>query len=157
MTDNRTDRSAKVGATVPPKQAEDIHGRWPWVEYTVWTERLLARLEPSEPTTKLANKGCTVWNMALANMHSLPQETTDRKAGCGKSARPVWREGWSSNLHPYPYFIDRQPTCPRFLFVFQRRGSVASDVSGRVLRAAEKQKETSRGRLVYKIGVGMEV
>src|SRR5438552_1738980 len=47
-------------------------------------------------------------------------------------------------------FIDRQPPYPRFLFVFQRRGSVASDVSGRVLRAAEKQKETSWGRLVYK-------
>src|SRR5438094_9567448 len=117
MTDNRTDRSARVGATAPPKQAEDIHGRWPWVEYAVWTERMLARLEQSEPTTKwfglwdipdgptagLPNKGCTVWNMALANMRSLPQETTDRKAGCGKSARPVWREGWSSNLHPYPY------------------------------------------------------
>src|SRR4051812_22930550 len=43
--------------------------------------------------------------MALANMHSLPQETTDRKAGCGKSARPVWREGWSSNLHPYPIVL----------------------------------------------------
>src|SRR5205085_12306532 len=47
-------------------------------------------------------------------------------------------------------FIDRQPPYPRFLFVFQRRGSVASVVSGRVLRAAEKQKETSWGRLVYK-------
>src|SRR5436190_13132347 len=121
MTDNRTDRSAKVGATVPPKQAEDIHGRWPWVEYTVWTERMLARLEPSEPTTKLANKGCTVWNMALANMHSLPQETTDRKAGCGKSARPVWREGWSSNLHPYPYFIDQTAHDVSFCFSAARR------------------------------------
>src|SRR5436309_5422288 len=47
-------------------------------------------------------------------------------------------------------FIDRQPPYPRSLFVFQRRGSVASDVSGHVLRAAEKQKETSWGRLVYK-------
>src|SRR5438094_9929120 len=72
----------------------------------------------------LASKGCTVWNMALANMHSLPQETTDRKAGCGKSARPVWREGWSSNLHPYPYFIG--PNGPTmFLFVFQWRGEHA--------------------------------
>src|SRR5206468_4202498 len=47
-------------------------------------------------------------------------------------------------------FIDREPPYPRFLFVFQRRGSVASVVSGRVLRAAEKQKETSGGRLIYK-------
>src|SRR5436309_1757995 len=27
---------------------------------------------------------------------------TDRKAGCGKTACPVWREGWPSG-HPYPY------------------------------------------------------
>ena len=47
-------------------------------------------------------------------------------------------------------FIDRQPPYRHFLFVFQRRGSVASVASGRVLRAAEKQKETSGGRLVYK-------
>src|SRR5437763_1502074 len=47
-------------------------------------------------------------------------------------------------------FIDRQPPSPRCLFVFQRRGSVASVVSGRLLRAAEKQKETSWGRLGYK-------
>src|SRR5436309_10417450 len=47
-------------------------------------------------------------------------------------------------------FIDRQLPYLRFLFVFQRRGSVASDVSGRVLRAAEKQKETSWAVLVYK-------
>ena len=40
-------------------------------------------------------------------------------------------------------FIDRQPPPPRFLFVFQRRGSVACEGSGRVLRAAEKQKEIS--------------
>jgi len=29
---------------------------------------------------------------------------TNRRAGCGKSARPVRREGWSKPmLHPYPY------------------------------------------------------
>jgi hypothetical protein len=49
-------------------------------------------------------------------MRSLPQEATDQKAGCGKSARPVWREGWSSNLHPYPYFIERHDPETFFLF-----------------------------------------
>ena len=61
MTDNGTDRSARVGATAPPKQAEDIHGRWPRVEYTVWTERMLARLEQSEPTTKWFGLWDKVW------------------------------------------------------------------------------------------------
>jgi hypothetical protein len=28
---------------------------------------------------------------------------TNWRAGCGKTACPVRREGWSSNLHPYPY------------------------------------------------------
>src|SRR5439155_16136920 len=62
---------------------------------------------------------------------------------------------WAPSKSPRDgLFIDRQPPHPRFLFVFQRRGSVASVVSGRVLRAAEKQKETSGGRLVYKNGKG---
>src|SRR5258706_15251055 len=56
-------------------------------------------------TAGLRSKGYTVWNMALANMSSLQKRPTNWKAGCGKSASPVWREGWSSNLHPYPYFI----------------------------------------------------
>ena len=32
----------------------------------------------------------------------LEREPTDRKAGCGRSARPVWREGWSQNSIPTP-------------------------------------------------------
>ena len=33
----------------------------------------------------------------------LAREPTDWKAGCGRSARPVWREGRGSNPRPYPY------------------------------------------------------
>jgi hypothetical protein len=33
----------------------------------------------------------------------LRDETTNWKAGCGKSARPVWREGQGSIPCPYPY------------------------------------------------------
>ena len=34
-------------AVVPEgaKQAEEIHGRWPWVERSVWSERMLQTLE----------------------------------------------------------------------------------------------------------------
>ena len=35
-----------------PQQAAETYGRWPWVEHSVWTERMLTRLEQSEPTTK---------------------------------------------------------------------------------------------------------
>src|SRR6266508_1990357 len=31
------------------------------------------------------------------------RELTDWRAGCGKSARPVRREGWRTTRHPYPY------------------------------------------------------
>src|SRR5881227_1085497 len=104
----------------------------------------------------LASKGCTVWNMALANMHSLPQETTDRKAGCGKSARPVWREGWSSNLHPYPYFIVLQG--PKY-FCFRRRGAQISGIvewwcvylNLRTLRAPRRRK--TKGRRWWPISI----
>jgi RNA-directed DNA polymerase len=34
-----------------PKQAGNIYDRWWWIETSVWTERMLTRLEESEPTT----------------------------------------------------------------------------------------------------------
>jgi len=39
--------SENKSAAVPPsaKQAEEIHGRWPWVERSVWSERMLEALE----------------------------------------------------------------------------------------------------------------
>ena len=61
MTDNGTSRSAKVTAATPSKQAEDIYERWPWVEYTVWTRRMLTRLEQSEPTTQWYGLWDKVW------------------------------------------------------------------------------------------------
>src|SRR2546429_6863994 len=76
------------------------------------------RITNSGPTAGLPSKGCTVWNTALANMFSLNTETTDWRAGCGKSACPVRREGWSSNLHPYPYFIAKRPPTHAFFLFF---------------------------------------
>lgn len=43
--------ATKVAGQSPPQQAANIHDRWWWVEHTVWTERMLSRLEQSEPTT----------------------------------------------------------------------------------------------------------
>ena len=39
--------SEQKSVAVPPwvKQAEEIRGRWPWVERSVWSERMLQALE----------------------------------------------------------------------------------------------------------------
>jgi RNA-directed DNA polymerase len=51
MTPDETTRPAKVTGSNQPKQAGDIRDRWWWIEQAVWTERMLTRLEQSEPTT----------------------------------------------------------------------------------------------------------
>jgi RNA-directed DNA polymerase len=51
MTNDETIRPATVTGPNQPKQAGDIYERWPWIEHSVWTERMLVRLESSEPTT----------------------------------------------------------------------------------------------------------
>ncbi|HWQ92355.1 MAG TPA: reverse transcriptase domain-containing protein, partial [Clostridia bacterium] len=51
MSKDETTRPAKVAGTSQPKQAGDTHERWWWAEPCVWTERMLTRLEQSEPTT----------------------------------------------------------------------------------------------------------
>lgn len=51
MTADETTRPAPVAGPKQPKQAGDIRTRWEWIEHTVWTERMLTRLEQSEPTT----------------------------------------------------------------------------------------------------------
>jgi len=51
MTNDEVIRPARVTGTNQPKQAGDNHDRWWWIEHSVWTERMLTRLEQSEPTT----------------------------------------------------------------------------------------------------------
>ena len=43
MTGQTEDKPA--GVSEATKQAGDIHARWPWVEPSVWTERMLTALE----------------------------------------------------------------------------------------------------------------
>ena len=43
MTGSSQERPARVAAG--PMQAGDIRGRWPWVEASVWTDRMLTALE----------------------------------------------------------------------------------------------------------------
>lgn len=43
--------AASVRESPPTKQAAEARSRWEWIEHSVWTERMLTRLEQSEPTT----------------------------------------------------------------------------------------------------------
>ena len=52
MTDDETNRAAAVTGNSSSPQAADIRDRWWWVEHSVWTDRMLTRLEQSEPSTK---------------------------------------------------------------------------------------------------------
>lgn len=61
-TKDETNRVAIVAGPTSPPQAADIHDRWWWVEPSVWTERMLTRLEQSEPTTKWFR----LWDKVLA-------------------------------------------------------------------------------------------
>src|SRR5881397_3774873 len=51
MTKDETTRPATVTEATPSPQAGKTQDRWWWVEPSVWTERMLTRLEQSEPTT----------------------------------------------------------------------------------------------------------
>jgi RNA-directed DNA polymerase len=51
MMNDESNRATIVTGPAQPKQAADIRDRWWWVEHSVWTERMLTRLEQSEPTT----------------------------------------------------------------------------------------------------------
>jgi RNA-directed DNA polymerase len=62
MRSDDTNRAAAVGEATSPQQAADIRDRWWWVEHSVWTERMLTRLEQSEPTTKWFR----LWDKVLA-------------------------------------------------------------------------------------------
>ena len=51
MMKDRSTGPARVAETKPPQQAGKAQDRWWWVDPSAWTERMLTRLEQSEPTT----------------------------------------------------------------------------------------------------------
>jgi len=52
MTNDEINRAAAVTGNSPSPQAADTPDRWWWVEHSVWTDRMLTRLEQSEPSTQ---------------------------------------------------------------------------------------------------------
>jgi len=75
MTDDGQNRLAKVAAATLPKQAKDTHPQWAWVEQAVWTERMLTRLEQSEPTTKWFGHQWPNYWFATQGLYSLEHGT----------------------------------------------------------------------------------
>lgn len=62
-------RPAIVPGVAQVKQAGEIRDRWWWIEHSVWTDRMLTRLEQSEPTTVwfgLWDKVCAERNLQAA-------------------------------------------------------------------------------------------
>jgi RNA-directed DNA polymerase len=51
MANDGNNRATIVTGKTPSKQVADAPEGWWWVEHSVWTERMLTRLEASEPTT----------------------------------------------------------------------------------------------------------
>lgn len=62
MTHETNQSTARVTGQPPSQQAASILDRWWWVEHSVWTERMLTRLEQSGPTTKWFR----LWDKVLA-------------------------------------------------------------------------------------------
>ena len=49
--DESKNRPAIMTGPTQAKQAGEIRDRWSRIEHSVWTDRMLTRLEQSEPTT----------------------------------------------------------------------------------------------------------
>ena len=100
MTNDETDRAAAVAGVTSPPQAADIRDRWWWVEHSVWTDRMLTRLEQSGPTTKTAGlrrRGCLVWNTAPVPMVSLTETPLTGEPDAGN---PPVRFGGRGGANP---------------------------------------------------------
>jgi hypothetical protein len=100
MTNDETNRAAAVAGVTSPPQAADIRDRWWWVEHSVWTDRMLTRLEQSEPTTKTAGlrrRGCLVWNTAPVPMVSLTETPLTGEPDAGN---PPVRFGGRGGANP---------------------------------------------------------
>src|SRR5207248_10507110 len=91
MTDDETNRAAAVTGNSSSPQAADIRDRWWWVEHSVWTERMLTRLEQSEPTTKWFR----LWDKVLSERNLQAAFWPGCARNCTPNATAVKRRGAS--------------------------------------------------------------
>ncbi len=108
-------KPATVSRCLGTKQAGEVAGRWAWTEPVVWTLRMLTALEEgvkggkwfslittAGPMPSLSSVGCFPLSPPMSRLvNPRPGKTTNWKAGCGRSACPVWREG-ERNQSPLP-------------------------------------------------------
>ena len=127
----KTDGSAPAAVSERATRAGEIHEaslphqEWSWVEPRIWTERMLAALAQGVkggkwyslidnirwPNAFFAEHGLFSLHHAHVSSSASPLagDTINRRAGCGRSARPVRREGVANPIAaPYPYQGTRQ-------------------------------------------------
>ena len=79
-----------------PKQVEETRGRWGWVERSVWTDRMLQRLEQSQVQTVWFSLWDKVW--AEGNLHQACLEVIVKRGSAGVDGQSTqqfqaeWRE-----------------------------------------------------------------
>jgi len=81
-----TDGTRQLPDVVPAEAmpAGEIRARWAWVEAEVWTARLLTAID----------RGGSLWATPRPRaVNPLGGKTTNWRAGCGRPACPVRREG----------------------------------------------------------------
>ena len=103
MARSAEDKPAAVPvATTTAKQAGSCRARWAWSEPTIWTERMLTALEQGVKGGKWSSAlaECFLCQPGPVQSHASPPVgasvllmSTDWRAGCGRSASPVRREG----------------------------------------------------------------
>lgn len=96
---NEDKPAAVVGLeTERPKQAGEAHARWGWVERSVWTERMLLRLEQSQEQTVWFSLWDKVW--AEDNLHQACLEVVLNKgsAGVDGQSTTALSQGWKEEF-----------------------------------------------------------
>jgi hypothetical protein len=104
-------RAIRAGET---QEASLPHQEWSWVEPRIWTERMLAALGQGVTGGKMPSLPSTGFSACTKPMSwpasPLAGKTINRRAGCGRSARPVRREGGANPIaSPYPYHCSAAP------------------------------------------------
>ena len=88
-------KGTQEGGKMKARTTEDKPTRVPERASQWWNQPSASGLVGTERLTGIFGKFA---NIALP----LARDTTDRKAGCGRSARPVWREGERTTTLPTP-------------------------------------------------------
>jgi hypothetical protein len=112
---------APVAVPVRARPAGEARDRWLWAEPWMWMARLLTALEErvtdGEVPSVSAPAPCFCANTGSSpcaapmpwSVSPLEGNTIDWRAGCGRSASPVRREGGSNSIDPpYPYWWNQR-------------------------------------------------